>query len=138
MHVSLYTHGRCSLKLFLLLELVVLKVWASSLSWDIVTLLSKSVILIYCFNSSIWALLLLYIPTTSWHCQFLSTDIFRRNLIVLICISEISSEVEHIFICLLDVHISSNTNYLLTYLDLFFLLVCLSFFLLICMSFSDY
>lgn len=138
MHVSLYAHGRCSLKLFLLLELVVPKVWASSLSWDIVTLLSKSVILIYCFNSSIWTLLLLYIPTTSWYCQFLSTDIFRRNLIVLICISEISSEVEHIFICLLDVHISSNTNYLFTYLDLFFPLVGLSFFLLICMSFSDY
>lgn len=65
---------------------------------------------------------------------------FKRNLIVLICISEISSEVEHIFICLLDVHISCNRNYFFTHLDLFFffLLVCLSFFLLICSTFSDY
>ena len=70
-HVSLYAYGRSSLGLFLLLELLVWRVWTSSLSWDIVILLSKPVIPIYCLNSIALALhthhILILSVFVNWH-----------------------------------------------------------------------
>ena len=96
-------------------------------------LLSKMVISIYCLKSIILAL---HTHHNLIHFQFSSASIFsKESYIVLICISKISSVVEHSFICLLDVHISSNINHPFYIFKSFFPIDLLIFFLLICRSF---
>ena len=77
---------RGSLGLLLLLEFQVLRVWTPSLSWQIVALLYQLVIPIHCFNSSVCALLLFYIPPHLDIVRFCQLTFLIENLIVvLIC-----------------------------------------------------